>query len=59
MYAGGADRIVDMQFVVDEFDSVNQYDATYKTNHHSTHRRHEVATGGDTDKTCQHTIQRQ
>ena len=57
MYAGCTDRVVNMQFVVNELNSINENDTTDETNNDCSYRRYEIATGGDTYKTCQHTVQ--
>ena len=50
--------IVDVQFVIDKLNGIDEYDTTDESDDDGSPRRYEVTTSRDTHETCQHTVER-
>ena len=59
MHRGCTDGIIDMQFVVNKLNSIDQNQSTDQANDDCTHWRYEITASCDTHKSCQHTIEGQ
>ena len=59
MYRRSTHGVVDVQFVVDKLDRIDQHQSTDESDDDGSERRHQVAACRDAHQSGQHTIQRQ
>ena len=56
MHAAGTNGVVDVQLVVDEFNGIDEHNATDKTNDSGTKRRYEVTASRNAYQSCQYAV---
>jgi len=59
VYTGSTNRIVNVQFVVDELDGIDQYQTASQSDDDSTNRRYKITTRCNTYQSGQHTVKGQ